>query len=383
MVALVRQGFSLRRVAHRLGAGFSTVRRWVQRAGDQRLGRVEWSNRSSVPHHPARTEVEVEERVLTLRRVLRETSDLGHYGASAIWGSLRQEGRQPLPSVRTIGRILRRRGALDGRLRVRRPAPPPGWYLPEVAAGRCELDSFDGVEGLVIRGGTAVEVLNGVSLHGGLVVSYPVGALSAKIVAELLVEHWRQWGLPGYAQFDNDTLFQGPHQWADVIGRVSRLCLSLGIVPVFAPPRETGFQARIENYNGSWQAKVWARFQHGSLAELQERSQRYVAALRQHRQAQRDAAPSRRPWPPGWKLDLQAPPRGRLIYLRRTSEQGTVEVLGHTLAVDSQWTHRLVRAEVDLDASEIAFYRLRRREPSLQPLLSRIGYTWPTTHSRE
>jgi len=31
-----------------------------------------------------------------------------------------------------------------------------------------ELDSFDFVEGLVIRGGTDVCVLNTVSLHGGL-----------------------------------------------------------------------------------------------------------------------------------------------------------------------------------------------------------------------
>jgi len=383
MVALVRRGFSLRQAAWHLGVGFSTVRRWVQRAGDTRPERVEWADRSSAPHHPRRTERELEDRVLKLREVLRETSDLGHYGAIAIWGALQQEGHPPLPSVRTIGRILRRRGALDGRLRVRRPAPPPGWYLPEVASGRRELDSFDCVEGLVIRGGTAVEVLNGTSLHGGLVMSCPVSILSAKIVAEMLVEHWRQWGLPEYAQFDNDTLFQGPHQWADVIGRVSRLCLSLEIAPVFVPPRETGFQARIENYNGSWQAKVWARFQHGSLAELQERSQRYVAALRQHRQAQRDAAPSRRPWPSGWKLDLQAPPRGRLIYLRRTSEQGTVEVLGYTFEVDPHWTHRLVRAEVNLEVGKIAFYGLRRREPGLQPLLRTIGYIWPRTHFRE
>ena len=74
--------------------------------------------------------------MLTLRRELAETSDLGACGAKAIHQALR--GSWPagaVPSVRTIGRILERRGALDGRERVRRPPPPRGWYLPEVAGG--------------------------------------------------------------------------------------------------------------------------------------------------------------------------------------------------------------------------------------------------------
>ncbi len=39
-----------------------------------------------------------------------------------------------------------------------------------------------------------------------------------------------------------------------------RLCLSLGVTAVFAPPRETGFQAAVESFNARWQAKVWQRF---------------------------------------------------------------------------------------------------------------------------
>ena len=66
-------------------------------------------------------------------------------------------------------------------------------------------------------------------------------------------------------------------------GGILPFCLSLGVVPVFVPPREPGFQAMIEGYNGQWQAKVWARFTHGSLVEVQERSSRYVAALRRVR----------------------------------------------------------------------------------------------------
>jgi transposase-like protein len=378
MVAAVRRKTPMREVARRYGVALSTVQLWVARAADRRLDRVDWSDRPDGPPRPVnRSTAELEDLVLTTRRQLKDTSDLGEFGAAAIRRALVERGVTPLPTVRTIGRILERRGALDGRRRARRPAPPPGWYLPDLAGGRVELDSFDIVEGLVIKGGTPVEVLNGISLHGGLTASWPMGVVTAKAVVEALLEHWRAVGLPGYAQFDNDTIFQGPHQHKDVIGRVMRACLGLGVVPVFAPPRETGFQASIEAYNGRWQAKVWARFVHESLEGVQAQSGKFVAAVRLRSAARIEAAPSRRAFPEGWTLDLQAHPRGRVVFLRRSDARGAVEVLGRGFEVDPLWPHRLVRAEVDLDAGRLRFFALRRREPKHQPLLKEFTYKLP------
>jgi hypothetical protein len=56
-----------------------------------------------------------------------------------------------------------------------------------------------------------------------------------------------------------------------------------------------------------------------------------------------------------------------VIYLRRTDEFGAIRVLGH----------RLVRAEVDLEAQQIRCYRLRRRAPDEQPLVRTIKYVFP------
>jgi hypothetical protein len=384
MVAAVRSGTPLREVARRFGVALSTVQLWVARAGSQRLDRVVWADRPDGPPRPAnRSSPDLEDLVLTLRRELKETSDLGEFGARAIRDALKARGHQPVPAVSTISRILDRRGALDGRRRTRRPAPPPGWYLPDVAGRGAELDSFDIVEGLVIKGGPHVEVLNAVSLHGGLVGSWPMEVVTAKAAVEALVERWRADGLPGYAQFDNDTIFQGAHQHRDVVGRVMRLCLSLDVVPVFAPPRETGFQAAIESLNGRWQAKVWARFTHESLEGLRGRSDKYVAAARVRSAARIEAAPRRRPFPESWSFDLQAQPRGRLVYLRRTGEQGAIELLGRRFEVDARWPHRLVRAEVDLDAGQIRFHALRRREPDRQPLLREVAYRLPHRRFKE
>ena len=384
MVAAVRRGLSMRRAAAQFGVALSTVQYWVAHAGTQRLDRVDWASRPRGPRQPAnRSPRELEDLVLSLRRELKDTSDLGEFGAAAIRRTLQDRGIHPLPAVRTIGRILERRGALDGRKRRRRPAPPPGWDLPDVAAGRAEWDSFDIVEGLVIQGGIDVEVLNGIALHGGLVASWPMTSATARATVPAVIGHWRQVGLPADAPFDNDTIFQGPHQYADVVGRVMRLCLSLGVVPVFAPPRETGFQAAIENSNGRWQAKVWARFVHDSLAGLCQQSEKFVAASRLRAAARIEAAPPRRPFPTDWRLDLQARPKGRLIFLRRTDAQGGVELLGHRFEVDPLWPHRLVRAEVDLDANRIRFFALRRREPNHQPQLREVSYTLPRRRFQE
>ena len=384
MVAAVRTGEAERAVARRSHVSLFKVQFWAKRADGQRLDRVDWRDRPSGPREPLnRTSHDLEDLVLQVRRELREESDLGEYGAVAIRAALDQRQLPDLPHVRTLHRILERRGALDGQRRPRRPAPPRGWYLPAVADGRAELDQFDTVEGLVIRGGPEVEILTAMSLHGGLSGAWPQAGITAKIVRESLLAHWREFSLPDYAQFDNDTVFQGPHQHPDAIGSVIRLCLSLGVVPVFAPPRETGFQAAIESFNGRWQAKVWARFQHASLADLQVRSAKYMAAHRQRTVSRREGAPERRPFPADWRLNLQALPRGQIIFLRRTSEHGAVTLLGRTFEVETTWPHRLLRCEVDLDESMIRFYALRRRAPDEQPLLHRTPYTLPPRRFRE
>lgn len=384
MVALVREGHSQRWVARKLGVGLRTVQRWVERAGDRGLEEVEWQDRSRAPHHqPNRTRLEMERLIIQRRHYLRDHSDLGEYGAAAVRRSLLEEGYSHVPSERTINRIFRRWGELPPARQPRRPSPPRGWYLPAVACGEAEMDQVDVVEGLKIKAGPLVEVLNVVSVHGGLVNSWIYeGSIKAVDVVEALIDHWQEWGLPAYAQFDNDTLFQGAHQHPNVISRVMRLCLALGVVPVFVPPAERGFQAAIEGYNAKWQAKVWQRFSHQSPAELQDRSRRYVAAHRQRTRQRRDKAPQRRAFPsPGWQLNLQTHPadysQARMVYIRRTNGRGEVYFLGQTFAVAPQWCGKLVRCEVLLSEERIRFYQLSRRVPNEQPMLKEIDYHLP------
>lgn len=354
----------------------ATVQLWVERAGHQPPDAVEWGDRSHRPIHLTRTGPEIEDLVLELRAHLREQSVLGEYGAAAIRRELEARGVQALPSRTTIGRILDRRGALDARRRVRRPAPPAGWYLPPVAARAVELDSFDVIERIRLLGGQDLDILTGLSLHGGLIGIWPEIALSGVKTVAALEAHWRAVGRPGYAQFDNDARFIGGHRYPDSIGLVIRLCLALAVVPVFVPPRETGFQAAVEALNGRWERKVWARFWTPSLDDVQARSRAYVAESRRRHAVRIEAAPPRSPHP-GTPADLRRPPAGRLTFIRRTSDAGAVSVLGRAYPVDPGWVHRLVRAELDLDQRRLQFFALRRADPADQPLLSELEYAIP------
>jgi transposase-like protein len=378
MILAMRRGSSLRRVARRFGVSHMTVQRWARRALGQRLGRADLADRPLGVRPPAnRCSPRIEAKVLALRRTLRLSSALGEHGARAIRAELLAQGHVAAPSLRTIGRILARNGVLDGRRRLRRPPPPKGWYLPDVAAGKAEVDSFDLVTDLVIRGGQDVTVLNGISLLGGLCQSWPESRITAKITVLRLLEHWQRHGLPAYAKFDNDTVFQGAHQWPDSFGRVIRLCLQLGVVPIFAPPREPGFQAEIESYNGRWQRSVWHRFRHRNRTRLATRSRAFVQAANQRSAPRIGAAPSRNPLPPDFRPHWQRPLQGTVIFLRRTDSQGRVECLGHRWMAAAHWPHRLVRIEVDLTGERARIYALRRREPTLQPLLKTVVYRVP------
>jgi transposase-like protein len=377
MVEAVRRGKSMQRVANEYHVAKSTIEFWVKRARGKRLDRTDWTDRSvgqETPHN--RTNIHIEQCVLQLRKELKENSPLGEYGADAIKDEMEQLGCLHPIARSTINRILERHGMFDGKKRKRRTPPPTGWYLPDVASGSAELDQFDFIEALCLGSNRMVHVFNGISLHGGLVLSCPESQMRAENTVRNLISFWKEFGLPSYAQFDNSTIFQGA-RWADSLGRVSRFCLSLGVVPVFVPPHETGFQASIESYNGRWQRGVWQRFHFESLRAVQRQSEKYVKAVRIKNASRRDSTPTRWEFPSHWQLDYQKHPKGKVIFIRRTNAQGNVDVLGHHWILSCIGPHRLVRAEVSLTKNTIDFYRLRRREPSEQQHLGTAIYQFP------
>jgi transposase len=377
-VEAVRGGASQREVADRLGVGRGTVQRALVRVGDgDDLDAVDWTDRSTAPHRTRRTDPSVEARIVRVREELRD-GILGDHGPAAIREAMLAAGDGRVPAERTIARIVTRLGLNERPRRIRRPAPPRGWYLPAVAAGKAELDAFDAIIDLPVFAHGDMDVLTGISLHGGDPDAWPGRSVTAVGTCAALEERWRRIGRPAYAQFDNDTRFLGSHGYPDILGRVPLLALRLGVTPVFAPVREMGFQADIEAFNGRWQRRVYARAFGFPPEELASLSGRYLTAVRARRILRIEAAPPRRPWP-GTREPRAG--RGRVVFLRRTTIGGEVEILGRLYLVDRSRVHRLVRAELDLDDLVIRCFALHRREPGFQPLLAELPYVLPTNRT--
>src|SRR4030095_275798 len=120
----VWQGCSRREVARVYRVGLATVERWIERARNKALDEVDWTDRPSIPHTIQRTSATMGGWGVKGRRQPKETRDLGERGAVAIRRELLDRGVVSVPSLRTMGRILERRGALDGRRRILHLPPP-------------------------------------------------------------------------------------------------------------------------------------------------------------------------------------------------------------------------------------------------------------------
>ena len=107
MIAEVRQAKPLREVARRFHTQLRVVQYWLQRTQGQRLDRVDWSDRRrGCRTAPNRTSAAVEDRVLAVRKFLREQSALGEYGPQAIRREMMRLRLKDVPTERTIARIV-------------------------------------------------------------------------------------------------------------------------------------------------------------------------------------------------------------------------------------------------------------------------------------
>jgi hypothetical protein len=130
------------------------------------LDDVDWSSRPHTPQKVAnKTSAKVEREICALRKKLQTQGALGFTGALTIHDALQgSDVPEPLPSVRTIGRILHRHGFLDRRRRIRRAAPPAGWYLQGLAQGQVDVDCFDVIEDLRLENFGLIQIFTAKAL---------------------------------------------------------------------------------------------------------------------------------------------------------------------------------------------------------------------------
>jgi IS30 family transposase len=168
--------------------------------------------------------------------------------AQAIYYELQGLHVSPLPSPRTIHRWLKRAGQI--RERKSRKAPNPTYpVLPCRAVNDVQELDFKGP--IYLQDHSHKYYL--VALRDKISKKTALRALANKsmdAILDFLVNAWQKMGCPKRLKMDNCLDFRGSNLYPRSPSKLVRVCLDLGIQPIFIPLREPWRNGVVENLNG-------------------------------------------------------------------------------------------------------------------------------------
>lgn len=381
-IELLRRGESFTAVARVIRRCRAWVAKWWARY--QREGRAGLHDRSRSPRRIwRRTALHLVALVLRIRGELvahrtRRTAFAGR-GAEAIRWELEQRRVRRLPSLRTIERILQQHGCTRQERRRRRgrgrPCPAPR------ATGVGTVQQTDLIGPRHVRGPRGVTRF--FAFHTLDVVSRAAAASyygdkGTEAFCAHFLHAWEALGVPRVSQVDNELTLAGGNPHGFTFSQVMRLGLLLGIHWWFIPPGEPGRNSDIESFNGLWQDRVLWRHRCSALPAVRRTSARflrYYHTRKPHRALTvathgsrfpgvvlAAARPQLRPLPPGFRLAqyrdahgrLDLPlARGRISFVRRVREAGTIDLPGGTYRVGRRLARQYVVATLYTHRQEI------------------------------
>jgi transposase InsO family protein len=312
-------------------------------------------------HVVQRIPPDLERTILAVRRRLQAhavpATRYRLIGAPAILAELKSLGIRPLPKARTIERVLQGNGLAAPRVRLAPLLPRQEYPGPQAQASN-ELHEVDLVGPVYLKGsGHRYYIWIGKDAFDGAVCLRLAGSRRMDEVLGFLGECWKDLGRPEQVQLDNARELAGWGKSARTLSRVIRLCLRYRVTPVFIPAGEPQFNGSVENFNGWFQEPLFQRRfrrpgdMRRELARLQEavNTQHVHPRLQgqtpmQHRRGLRLQKLPGRFVVPTERLPLA---EGRVIFIRRVSNAGTVNVLSQTFRVGKRQRGLYLRLVVD------------------------------------
>jgi transposase InsO family protein len=317
------------------------------------------------PHtQPGRTPAEIEEIVQLVRLELYNQAQF--CGAQAIRWRLADLAVHPLPSVRTIGRILARH-ALTHRRTGR--YEPKGVAYPRLAAGRPnDVHQSDFVGPCYLRGGVRFYSLHSLDVTTKRCGVEPLVGSKSDVVPGLWA-FWRRLGIPKYEQVDNELCFYGSPAHPRGMGKLIRLCRWHGVEPVFIPVREPWRNGAVEKFNDHWGDKFQRRVDMTTAADLTRESlafeTRHNLEWRYSRLAGKTPMQAlattevKLRFPPSGdppREPLPKPERGRYHVVRFIRSDGQMDVFGERFPVPPDAIYAYVWGTIDVREQSLSLY---------------------------
>jgi hypothetical protein len=378
--------FLLRRQAIRLRFGGAPVSMICRQLGRSREWFYKWWDRyshqgadalierSHAPHtSPHQLSHEVRQAIYRIRqRLMRRRGPRDRYrlaGAPTIRHELEVLGYRPLPSLRSIERLLQRTGLTQRSFRFaavsrRRHYPGPQAHRSN------QVHQLDTVGPRYLKGSSVryyFLVYQDVFDHALYIEFHRTP--NTEVVLEFVVRAWHRLGLPRYLQVDNDWLFASFGRWPGALNRFIRLALWVRIELVFIPEGEPCWNGAVEHRNGWFQTRLlaiplhnpshvrrelqqllsvcWHEHLHANLGFRTTQAVRHTSSLR------RLPANFRRPA----HLSITV---GKLTFIRKVRQSGRITVLGVKVRVGKRRKYEYVRATLFTRTALLKIYDQHR-----------------------
>ena len=244
-------GKSPKKIYQSLGKGKTWFFKWLKR---YKLDGKNWaSEHSRRPRiSPNRIDQEIEQMVIATRKKL-ENKLYAQIGASNIDWQLRQEGIDP-PSISTINRILKR----NSLVRKRERYIPKGTTYPAPSITRSnDLHQLDVIGPRYLKGDGRFYSINVIDAYDRRESNDPHRRKNRRAILSALLYSWHMLGIPSYLQMDNLLPCRGSNHYPHSFGIIIRLCLYLGVQPIFIPIAEPWRNGIVEHFQFNFDRKFF------------------------------------------------------------------------------------------------------------------------------
>jgi transposase InsO family protein len=314
---------------------------------------------------PRRTPIEIEE-IVKLVRLNLYNQDL-FCGAQAIRWELEDLGVSPLPSLRTINRILKRNDLTHRRTGKYESKGTPYPKLPSLLPN--QTHQMDMVGPCYLTGPIRFYGLNVIDtatarcgLHSSL-------SKSGQDVLDGTLAIWSRLGIPDNLQVDNAMSFLGSPRYPRALSQFVRLCLQHDVEPWFVPMAEPWRNGNIEQFNDHYQQKFLSKvimtttdeLAAGTIAFEQRHNSSYrysklggktpLKALSASKVTLRFPNPNDNP-----QQRLEKPETGRYHMVRLIRTDLKLNILGELFSVPPELKLEYVVATIDVKEQKLKLY---------------------------
>lgn len=362
-------GDSISQICQSLRRSDAWVRKWWQRyltAGGEGLYDLTRARHTIVNRTPAH----IERAILGIRRRLAARSTpqtrYAFIGAPTIQQELKLLRLTPLPTLRTIERVLQRAHLTSPRLRLARRLPQ-GEYPGPRAEDSNQVHQVDLVGPRYLRGAKTKYyfLLCKDAFDQAVYAEFHAGNAMEQVLP-FLVRAWQHLGLPQHVQFDNGRQFYAPGRYARSLNRVIRLALRLGVQPVFIPEGQPQRNGSVEHFNG-WFQPVLLRQDFPNVAAVRREVRRLLTTTNERHVHQRLGfkTPQQfrrnkrfRRLPANFVIDFDHIPVtvGKIWFIRWVLVTGYVDILGESVKVGRRYRYRYVKAILETHPQRLKVY---------------------------